>query len=65
MGLAIGYGVALSIPFVGANLAALIWGGPFPGTHAFWSRMYVAHVFLFPMLIATLLGAHLVLILGR
>src|SRR5207253_6095353 len=25
MGLAIGYGVALSIPFVGANLAELIW----------------------------------------
>ena len=31
MGLAIGYGVALSIPFVGANVAALLWGGPFPG----------------------------------
>ena len=31
MGLAIGYSVAMSIPFVGANLAQLIWGGPFPG----------------------------------
>ena len=31
MGLAIGYGVALSIPIVGANLALLIWGHPFPG----------------------------------
>ena len=31
MGLAIGNGVALSIPFVGANLGALVWGGPFPG----------------------------------
>ena len=31
MGLAIGYGVALSIPFVGGNLALLIWGAPFPG----------------------------------
>ena len=48
MGLAIGYSVALSIPFVGANLAALIWGGPFPGAPAFWSRMYIAHVFLLP-----------------
>src|SRR5205823_9316033 len=28
MGLAIGYGVALSLPTVGAPLAALIWGGP-------------------------------------
>src|SRR5207253_3248180 len=29
MGLAIGYSVAMSIPFVGANLALLLWGGPF------------------------------------
>jgi ubiquinol-cytochrome c reductase cytochrome b subunit len=62
MGLAIGYGVALSVPLVGANLAALIWGGPFPGSPAFWSRMYIAHVFLLPMLIATLIGIHLFLV---
>jgi ubiquinol-cytochrome c reductase cytochrome b subunit len=65
MGLAIGYGVALSIPFVGANLALLIWGHPFPGDPAFWSRMYIAHVLLFPVLIATLLGAHLALVASR
>jgi ubiquinol-cytochrome c reductase cytochrome b subunit len=65
MGLAIGYSVALSIPFVGANLAELIWGGPFPGVPAFWSRMYIAHVFLFPLLIAALLGLHLALIAAR
>jgi ubiquinol-cytochrome c reductase cytochrome b subunit len=62
MGLAIGYGVALSIPFVGANLAALIWGGPFPGSPEFWSRMYIGHVFLLPILIATLIGLHLFLV---
>jgi ubiquinol-cytochrome c reductase cytochrome b subunit len=62
MGLAIGYSVALSIPFVGANLGALIWHGPFPGTDAFWSRMYIAHVFIVPSLIAVLLGAHLALV---
>src|SRR5213080_3075944 len=38
MGLAIGYGVAVSIPFFGANLAALIWDGPFPGKYDFFSR---------------------------
>ena len=32
MGLAIGYGVALSIPIIGAQLALLIWGAPFPGS---------------------------------
>jgi ubiquinol-cytochrome c reductase cytochrome b subunit len=65
MGLAIGYAVAVSIPFVGGNLAELIWGGPFPGTHAFFSRMYIAHVFLFPALIAVLLTAHLALVALR
>jgi ubiquinol-cytochrome c reductase cytochrome b subunit len=65
MGLAIGYGVAVSIPFVGGNLAELIWDGPFPGTHAFFSRMYIAHVFLFPALIAVLLTAHLALVALR
>jgi ubiquinol-cytochrome c reductase cytochrome b subunit len=62
MGLAIGYGVALSIPFIGAPLAALIWGGPFPGTAEFWSRMYVAHVLLLPLAIAALIGLHLALV---
>ena len=65
MGLAIGYAVALSIPFVGANLALLIWGAPFPGSTDFWPRMYIAHVFLLPILIAVLLTAHLLLIVGR
>jgi ubiquinol-cytochrome c reductase cytochrome b subunit len=65
MGLAIGNGVALSIPFVGGNLALLIWGGPFPGSDAFWSRMYIAHVFIFPILIGTLLLVHLLLVAFR
>jgi ubiquinol-cytochrome c reductase cytochrome b subunit len=62
MGLAIGYGVALSIPVVGASVAALVWGGPFPGVPAFWSRMYIAHVFVLPLLIATLIAVHLFLV---
>jgi ubiquinol-cytochrome c reductase cytochrome b subunit len=65
MGLAIGYSVLMSIPFVGGNLAMLLWGSPFPGTPAFESGMYIAHVFLFPILIATLLGLHLFLVAAR
>jgi ubiquinol-cytochrome c reductase cytochrome b subunit len=65
MGLAIGYGVALSVPFVGANLALAIWGHPFPGNADFWSRMYIAHVLLFPVLIGGLLTAHLALVTSR
>jgi ubiquinol-cytochrome c reductase cytochrome b subunit len=65
MGLAIGYSVALSLPFIGANLAALIWGAPFPGDHDFWSRMYIAHVLLLPVAIGTLLTLHLILVAAR
>ena len=65
IGLAIGYGVALSIPFVGANLASLIWGGPFPGSSSFWPRVYIIHVLVLPILIGTLLVAHLALVVAR
>ncbi len=65
MGLAIGYAVALSIPFIGANLGLLIWGGQFPGAPDFWSRMYIAHVLIFPVIIATLMAVHLALVASR
>jgi ubiquinol-cytochrome c reductase cytochrome b subunit len=62
MGLAIGYAVAASLPFVGANVAELIWDGPFPGSQSFFPRMYVVHVFVIPVLLGTLLAAHLALV---
>jgi ubiquinol-cytochrome c reductase cytochrome b subunit len=62
MGLAIGYSVGLSLPFVGANLMGWLFHGPYPGQAAFWPRMYIAHVLLFPLLIGLLLTAHLVLV---
>jgi ubiquinol-cytochrome c reductase cytochrome b subunit len=62
MGLAIGNAVALSVPVVGGQLGTLIWGGRFPGTDAFFSRLYIAHVLIFPALIATLMAIHLALI---
>ncbi|MGN6216044.1 MAG: cytochrome bc1 complex cytochrome b subunit [Solirubrobacterales bacterium] len=65
MGLAIGYGVALSIPFIGANMALLIWGHPFPGDPEFWSRMYIGHVLILPLLIGGLLAVHLALVSSR
>ena len=65
MGLAIGYSVLMSVPFVGANLAQLIWDGPFPGSHAFESRLYIAHVLIFPVLIGGLIVLHLALVAAR
>jgi ubiquinol-cytochrome c reductase cytochrome b subunit len=66
MGLQIGNGVGLSIPIIGGPLMLLIFGARFPpgGPH-FWGRMYIAHVFLFPLLLATLIGVHLLLIAAR
>ena len=63
MGLVIGYAVGLSLPFVGANLMAWLFQGPYPGSEHFWPRMYIAHVLLFPILIGLLLGAHLLLVM--
>jgi ubiquinol-cytochrome c reductase cytochrome b subunit len=65
MGLAIGYSVALSIPVVGAAFANLLWDGAFPGTSAFWSRLYIGHVLILPLLIGGLLAAHLALVASR
>jgi ubiquinol-cytochrome c reductase cytochrome b subunit len=65
MGLAIGYAVALSIPVVGANLALAIWGHQFPGDPSFWSRMYIAHVLILPLVIGGLIAAHLALVASR
>jgi quinol---cytochrome-c reductase cytochrome b subunit len=65
MGLAIGYGVLMSVPFVGANLAQLVWGDPYPGRHVFESRMYVMHVFVLPVVIGTLIALHLALVVAR
>jgi ubiquinol-cytochrome c reductase cytochrome b subunit len=65
MGLFIGYSVGMSIPFVGANVMEWLFGSPWPGIESLWPRLYVAHVLLFPILIGTLLGAHLVLVALR
>jgi ubiquinol-cytochrome c reductase cytochrome b subunit len=65
MGLAIGYAVLLSVPFIGANLAALVWGGPFPNEATFWPRLYIIHVLILPVLIGTILALHLALVAAR
>jgi ubiquinol-cytochrome c reductase cytochrome b subunit len=65
MGLAIGYGVGLSIPLIGGPLVLAIFGAPFPGTPEFFSRMYIAHVLIIPLLLATLIAVHLALVAAR
>jgi ubiquinol-cytochrome c reductase cytochrome b subunit len=65
MGLAIAYGVAMSVPVIGGPLAFLIWNGEYPGTESFWPRLEILHVFLIPMAIATLLAIHLAQIMRQ
>ncbi|MGH2914644.1 MAG: cytochrome bc1 complex cytochrome b subunit [Solirubrobacteraceae bacterium] len=65
MGIAIGYGVGLSIPIIGGPLMLGIFGAPFPGTSLFFSRLYIMHVFLIPALLGTLIAVHLALIAAR
>jgi ubiquinol-cytochrome c reductase cytochrome b subunit len=65
MGLAIGNSVALATPFIGGNMALAIWGGQYPGAPAFESRMYIAHILIFPVLIGMMLTLHLVLVAAR
>jgi ubiquinol-cytochrome c reductase cytochrome b subunit len=62
MGLAIAYGVAMSVPLVGGDLAHALWAGEFPGGPEFLSRLFIAHVFILPALIAALIGGHLLTI---
>ena len=65
MGLAIAWGVAMSIPLVGGPFATALWGGVFPGSSAFESRLYIVHVFIIPALLATLMALHLAMIMRQ
>ncbi|HEX3910110.1 MAG TPA: cytochrome b [Solirubrobacteraceae bacterium] len=63
MGLAIAWAVAMSLPLIGGPFATALWGGRFPGADAFESRLYIAHVFLIPALLAALITVHLAIIM--
>jgi len=65
MGLAIGYSVLMSVPFIGANLAQLVWNGPFPGAQDFESRLYIVHVLVLPVVIGALMALHVALVAAR
>src|ERR1700722_15387662 len=60
-GLRVVFSIVQSIPLVGPWLAFNVWGGAFPGTE-FFQRLFVIHEFLFPLLLAGLLGGHLAIL---
>ncbi|MEA2294002.1 MAG: ubiquinol-cytochrome c reductase cytochrome b subunit, partial [Solirubrobacteraceae bacterium] len=65
MGIAIGYSAALAIPGIGGAVGALVWDGPFPGGDVFLPRLFAAHVFVIPAVLALLIAAHLAMIIRR
>ena len=63
MGLAIAWAVAMSLPLIGGPFATALWGGRFPGSGVFESRLYIAHVFVLPAVLAGLIAVHLAIIM--
>ncbi|MXR19641.1 cytochrome b [Halobacterium bonnevillei] len=60
----IGYNVAVSIPIVGDLLGQVVFGGEFPAS-ATIPRFFFLHVYVLPLLIAALIGVHMVILLRQ
>jgi ubiquinol-cytochrome c reductase cytochrome b subunit len=63
-GLRIANAIMLSIPVIGTWLTTSLFGGEFPG-HVFLDRIYIAHVFLIPLLILGLITVHMALLVKQ
>ncbi len=63
-GLRIADAIMLSIPIVGTWVATSLFGGEFPG-HVILDRLYIAHVFLIPLLILGLITVHMALLVKQ
>jgi ubiquinol-cytochrome c reductase cytochrome b subunit len=53
-----------SVPWIGGWLATRAFGAPFPGA-LILGRLYIAHVLVVPALIASFIGAHLLLVVRQ
>src|SRR5215218_223867 len=60
----IGYSIARSIPWVGDVAAELFFGGAFPSLGSI-PRLYTIHVFIVPVLLALLIGFHLLVVVKQ
>ncbi len=63
-GIRIGFSILLSIPLVGSYLATFLFGGNFPGSIII-PRFFIIHVFVIPLVIFGLIGAHLTLLVRQ
>jgi ubiquinol-cytochrome c reductase cytochrome b subunit len=60
-GLRIAHAIMLAVPVVGTWVASSLFDGPFPG-EIIIARVYIAHVFILPLAVIALIGAHLALV---
>jgi cytochrome b-561 len=60
----IGYSIARSIPWVGDVAAELFFGGAFPSLGSI-PRLYTIHVFIVPVVLALLIGFHLLVVVKQ
>ena len=60
-GLRIAWSIMLAMPVVGTWTAFLIFGSEYPGTDIL-DRLYIAHVFIVPLILLGLISAHLMMI---
>ena len=63
-GIRIAYSIVLSIPLVGSYVASWLFGGNFPG-HIILERFYILHMFVVPLIILGLVGAHMFLLVRQ
>jgi cytochrome b-561 len=60
----IGYGIASSIPWVGAWIANVLFGGNYPTAYSL-NRLYPAHILFMPLLIIGALTVHLLFVVKQ
>jgi ubiquinol-cytochrome c reductase cytochrome b subunit len=61
-GLRIAYSIVESVPIVGSYAATFLFGGQYPGDGVIFPRMFIAHVFILPLMLSGLIGAHLLIV---
>ncbi len=61
-GVRIAYSIVESVPLVGGYFAVWLWDGQYPGSGLFFPRLFMAHIFVLPALLAVLITIHLVII---
>jgi cytochrome b-561 len=61
----IGHGIAESLPWVGKTVAAIMFGGEFPGSDQSIPRLFSLHVLWLPLILMGTIGLHLAVMIKQ